>query len=287
MYESLLKFLDDIESEHPSESGRLRERQATLVRNFRKLKWPISGDSVSLPLLLNEAEMIFSTVNTAGRQSLQSTHVFDVTIVDEANQVIEAETTILFSPHIENFILCGDFNQLPATVVSMRSKELKYSRSLFDRLVLRHAYPTMFLDVQYRMHPVINGWPNCAFYDNQVQNSPLVLSDKYHKHWHKVIPPLSMLDTSAGEEETEEDGTSFFNELNVLVVMGVLEKVAVSVGNRASGTTVGVITPYKAQAERILHRVNKTRFDNCVVSVRTVDGFQAQEFDVCHSFSSS
>ena len=62
--------------------------------------------------------------------------------------------------------------------------------------------------------------------------------------------------------------------------MGVLEKVAVSVGNRASGTTVGVITPYKAQAERILHRVNKTRFDNCVVSVRTVDGFQAQEFDV-------
>ena len=66
MYESLLKFLDDIESEHPSESGRLRERQATLVRNFRKLKWPISGDSVSLPLLLNEAEMIFSTVNTAG-----------------------------------------------------------------------------------------------------------------------------------------------------------------------------------------------------------------------------
>ena len=207
--------------------------------------------------------------------------------MDEANQVIEAETTFLFSPHIQNFILCGDFNQLPATVVSMRSKELKYSRSLFDRLVLRHAYPTMFLDVQYRMHPVINGWPNCAFYDNQVQNSPLVLSDKYHKHWHKVIPPLSMLDTSAGEEETEEDGTSFFNELNVLVVMGVLEKVAVSVGNRASGTTVGVITPYKAQAERILHRVNKTRFDNCVVSVRTVDGFQAQEFDVCHSFSSS
>ena len=285
-YEKLLNFLEDFDSEDSLELNRLRELQTMLVRNFRSLKWPIARESMSSSLLLKEAEVIFSTVNTAGRQSLQSSEAFDVTIVDEANQIIEAETTILYSPYIENFILCGDFNQLQATVLSMRSKELKYSRSLFDRLVVRHGYPTMFLDIQYRMHPAINAWSNREFYCNQIQNSPHVMSDSYDKYWHKMIPPLSMLNTSDGEEETEEDGTSIFNELNILVVMGVLEKVAGSLGNRAPKTTVGVVTPYRAQAERILYRVNKTTFGNCIVSVRSVDGFQAQECDVCH-FSSS
>lgn len=64
-------------------------------------------------------------------------------------------------------VLVGDPQQLPATVLSQRSKELAFDRSLFQRLQLA-GWPTKMLRVQYRMHAHIRQFPSAHFYNNQL-----------------------------------------------------------------------------------------------------------------------
>ena len=63
------------------------------------------------------------------------------------------------------FVLVGDPQQLPATVLSKTSKALAFDRSLFERLMLA-GWPVRRLSVQYRMHAAIRAFPSRHFYDN-------------------------------------------------------------------------------------------------------------------------
>ena len=65
-------------------------------------------------------------------------------------------------------VLVGDPQQLPATVLSKRSKALAFERSLFERLQLA-GWPVHLLRVQYRMHPHIRAFPSAHFYNNELE----------------------------------------------------------------------------------------------------------------------
>lgn len=65
-------------------------------------------------------------------------------------------------------MLVGDPQQLPATVLSKRSKALAFERSLFERLMLA-GWPLKMLSVQYRMHPQIRAFPSAHFYQGNLQ----------------------------------------------------------------------------------------------------------------------
>lgn len=64
-------------------------------------------------------------------------------------------------------VLVGDPQQLPATVLSQRGKDLLFERSLFERLQTAGC-PVHMLQVQYRMHPHIREFPSKHFYENQL-----------------------------------------------------------------------------------------------------------------------
>ena len=69
-------------------------------------------------LCLKEATLVFSTVSSAGRHGMLKIP-FECGIVDEASQLVEAETTIITSiTELKQLILVGDHKQLPATVIS-------------------------------------------------------------------------------------------------------------------------------------------------------------------------
>lgn len=67
---------------------------------------------------VQHACLVFSTVSSAGGPLLQDT-AFDCAIIDEASQLVEAETTIITRrTSLKQLILVGDHKQLPATVIS-------------------------------------------------------------------------------------------------------------------------------------------------------------------------
>jgi hypothetical protein len=71
----------------------------------------------------------------------------DSVVIDEAAQLSEAETAIVFSNELSRLILVGDPKQLPSTVISNLSKSLLYGRSLFERLESQ-GHPTSMFNVQ-------------------------------------------------------------------------------------------------------------------------------------------
>ena len=84
-------------------------------------------------------------------------------------------------------VLVGDPQQLPATILSQRGKDLMFDRSLFERLQTAGC-PVHTLQVQYRMHPFIREFPSRYFYENSLKDgsascanllptSPTCLSD--------------------------------------------------------------------------------------------------------------
>jgi senataxin len=71
----------------------------------------------------------------------------DSVVIDEAAQLTEAETAIVFSNELSRLVLVGDPKQLPSTVISNLSKGLMFGRSLFERLESQ-GHPTSMFTVQ-------------------------------------------------------------------------------------------------------------------------------------------
>eukprot|EP00898_Chlorokybus_atmophyticus_P002092 jgi/Chlat1/2884/Chrsp2S00355 len=233
-------------------------------------------------LIASWVTVLFSTVGSAGGAVLaKHGGLFDTVLVDEAAQLVEAETAIVMvRPGVRRLWLVGDTKQLPATVISRLAesvinqvdvKDRGYGRSLFQRLQSNGLEPQL-LDTQYRMHPAISAWPRAQFYDGRVVDGPNV------KQNNNVNDPLlgphgpyAVFDVGNSCEERNENGSSF----NVVEVKGPLE--------------IGLISPYQAQVSKLQAEVDALRpswpysaegkplFE---VSVRTVDGFQGSERDI-------
>jgi superfamily I DNA and/or RNA helicase len=87
--------------------------------------------------ILQGARVVLSTVSMAGSSSMAEAGGFDLCVIDEAAQLVEAESCIVVArwPGLRSLVLVGDHQQLPATVISQEAKRQGYGRSMFERLV--------------------------------------------------------------------------------------------------------------------------------------------------------
>jgi len=114
--------------------------------------------------LILKTPILCTTLSMAGIEKLEiMKDMVDYLIVDEACQAIEPSCLIPFELSPKRVILVGDQNQLPATTFSENAETTKFSRSLFERLLLA-GYEKTMLKVQYRMHPLIRCFPSQTFY---------------------------------------------------------------------------------------------------------------------------
>eukprot|EP00899_Mesostigma_viride_P025252 jgi/Mesvir1/5911/Mv00680-RA.1 len=239
--------------------------------------------------VLRGARIVFCTVATAGRDLLrEKAGVFHTVVVDEAAQLVEAETSILLASTatmcMEQLVLLGDPMQLPATVLSSNAKACGYDRSLFERLQL-NGWPVLLLDTQYRMHPDISCWPNLAFYNGRIRDAPSVCSPQLHRQhdmWRAQVlqgapRAFAFVDVPMGHEEWDGAGNaSFLNRLEEVVARGLVRKLTASMSGGERTLKIGIISPYKAQVLRIEEELST----GYAADVQTVDGFQGQERDV-------
>lgn len=215
-HSSAAEILSSVRSELDAKTSSIaktrsgRERRAiyaelkTLRAEFREREKRVVRD------LLKESRVIFATLHGAGGKLLRD-ESFDVLIVDEAAQALEAQCWIpvlLSGMGVGKLILAGDHLQLGPTIMSKASgKKVKMEKTkkkkaeseiegavealrlevkmdfekttletaLFSRLLALYGEDIKtLLNVQYRMHASICAFPSATLYDNKLVSHPSV-----------------------------------------------------------------------------------------------------------------
>jgi senataxin len=221
--------------------------------------------------ILNEAHIVFTTLNSAGHESLNTTDSFNVVIVDEAAQATEAAILVPLvfcgSKPMRNVVLVGDPQQLRATAFSVSSSSQAASsetniltmtdradeilqRSLFERLEMS-GHSVHLLNLQYRMHPSISVFPRNVFYDGLLKDSPSVLSLK--EGFHRLFPPFMFLNVTAQRQASSHGQRSNEAEAEAVFQVYAALKTAAT-GDSPLPGRVGILTPYREQL-RLLRRI--------------------------------
>ena len=220
--------------------------------------------------VLKYSKIVFSTLSTSGQKRLESMGKINSLIVDEAGQSVEAETLIPLQWGPKKCLLIGDIKQLPATVISQDAKELKFSRSLMERLINDCKQPYSMLDTQYRMNPEISRFPNSKYYGGQLKNAALVARPEYQINY---LSKYSF--THVAGQESKGPSQSFTNLNEVSAIAWHIQTLAQMNINIQS--QVSIITFYKDQADLIYQNL-KNKYPN--IKVKTVDSFQGGESDI-------
>jgi len=204
---------------------------------------------------------------------------FDLAIIDEASQ-LTVPALLGALRFARRFVLVGDERQLPPLVVSAEAGAAGLSRSLFSALLARWGEAaTVALVRQYRMHPLICGFPSREFYggalvaDGEARTARLDL--RLERDDPLALPldparPVVFVDVPA-RDAPEGKASAAQAEVARRLVLRL----------RAAGVSaerIGVIAPYRAQVAAI-RRLLAAKGETAVV-VDTVDRFQGGEREV-------
>ncbi|XP_015608745.1 DNA-binding protein SMUBP-2 [Cephus cinctus] len=268
-----IKDIKQTEQENGAVSRRLRE--------LDKEYWNRSNRLMSD--ILRRHSVVLCTLNSATPGENVLRHVpkdyFNVIIVDEASQALEASTWIAL-PNAEKAILVGDFNQLPPVVMCKTAADRGLNVSLMERAVKKlsnEAFRSLCL--QFRMNKEIMSWSNEQFYKNNLEASSTVAG-----HLLKDLPAvqdtaitsnsLVFVDTCGCDCEEYGIGFDTISKGNMGEAIVVDAVVAALVCAGVSQNDIGVITPYALQVD-FIRRLLATR--SITVEVSTVDSFQGRE----------
>lgn len=197
------------------------------------------------------ARVVCSTISGRAGPILDA-QKFDVVLVDEAAQCMEAWLWSLLREEVHTIVMVGDIHQLPA-LVSQDGEKLNYGQSMMQRL-LKLNYPSTFLHEQHRMHPDIVAFPNKMFYGGR-------LTTKHDAHMCD-LPAYRVVNV---QSECAQIGTSYVNETEAEHVVKIASQL------REHYDRVVLISPYRAQTRTLLSMGAEY--------VHTVDSFQGQEAD--------
>lgn len=269
-----------------------RERESKCVDNL------VRGSNVAV-----------ATLHGAGGHQLKN-QKFDVVIIDEASQALEAQCWIpLLSA--EKVVLAGDHLQLPPTVKSTNLKPkdkngkvsadkddapkkeilkgVSLERTLFDRLLSLHGSGIKrMLTTQYRMHEKIMRFPSDELYESKLMAADAVKSRLLADLPYEIQgtddtqEPLVFWDTQGGDfPEKAEDkeigqkeallGESKSNEMEAMVAARHVDNL-VEAGIKPED--IAVITPYNGQLALLSQML---RGKHPGLELGSVDGFQGRE----------
>ena len=241
------------------------------------------------PTLIRLADVIGATCIGIGTDVRFDDLEFDMVIADEAGQ-IQVMDLLVPLVRAKRAILVGDHKQLPPFADTDLKQELDDDETLLE-LVESSLFEQLFeatphtnkvtLDTQYRMPEVIANFVKRQFYEGRyktckdfsyndaVFNHPLVFIDTKlaSQHWEKTIP-------------REDESTSFTNLFEADLIVRLIQLYLPHLDENVD-QNLGVIVPYKAQAE-IIHRMIRRQlpsFSDKTLKelVATVDSFQGKE----------
>jgi senataxin len=220
--------------------------------------------------MVESANIVFSTLCSAGQALVRNMTKPDMLIVDEAAQALESELLIAVSCQPRSLVLIGDPLQLPATSRSSAPAVAKVSA--MERLMHVPAQACALLDTQYRMHSEICSFPARHFYKAALRSaegldlrtSPVAAAD-----W----PPYMFVDMAQGYEHVLPT-KSIQNAVEANAIVRLALHLRDQLGVRLELHVV-VVTFYAAQQKRI--RASAAAAAVSELAVHTVDSFQGSE----------
>lgn len=283
-------------------NGRERKAIYTDMKDLRKEYREREKQCVTT--LVSGSKVVLATLHGAGGFRLRNEQ-FDVVIIDEASQALEAQCWIpLLSA--KKVVLAGDHLQLPPTIKSSDSKSSKPGKdiskaegesssletTLFDRLLTLHGPGVKrMLNTQYRMHEKIMRFPSNEMYDSELIAAPSVADHLLTTLPYPVLEtddtrePLIFYDTQGGdfpETTALSDPTSKSSVLtdnsksNPSEALLVKRHLTALTRAGVLPSDIAVITPYNAQLSLLSHDLDlKTLFPG--LEFGSVDGFQGRE----------
>jgi superfamily I DNA and/or RNA helicase len=223
-----------------SKPGAKRREIYAELKELRKELY--SREKGAIDNLISGSSVVLSTLNMAGSKLLKHRR-FDVVIIDEAGQALEAECWLAMLL-ADKVILAGDHCQLPPTVSSPNAERGGLAITLFERLVSRNPETVSLLNIQYRMNHLIMDWSSAEFYHGKlVADSSVANHSLSTEHEQSVLRLIDTVGFDCLEAQVDED-QSKYNEGEAKLVVNYLLKL---VTGGISPKNIAVITPYNAQ----------------------------------------
>ena len=216
-------------------------------------------------------------------------NLFDLLIVDEASQCdIPSALPLLYRS--KRAVIIGDARQLKhiTKIDPHRSQQLLdahgwgddnsfgYNNSLFDLTISRSPSGAIMLQDHYRSHSDIVGFSNRKWYDGNLQT--------WTDYDRLKNPPGGRF----GIRWTDVSGTARRPRGGSVLIPGeaeaVVDQVADLLMTQRFDGTVGIVTPFRAQAnmirEQVVRRVPPDIRGRAQLIVDTAHGFQGDERDI-------
>lgn len=251
----------------------LRDTSLLLLKNEiagrygtgRRKKFTIRDIKQKSEEFLKEYPIVLSTTYSA-RSCISKDLIFDYVIMDEASQV-DIKTGALALSCAQNAVIVGDDKQLPNVIsreeeIALSAIQTTYKVSdcynaathsfLQSCLEVFRNAPVTLLREHYRCHPKIIGFCNSRFYDGELTAMTTDRNDA------KV---LQVIQTVPGNHAR--------GHLNRREIDVIISEVLPECKDTES---IGIITPYRAQAEAINQAVGKD-------IASTVHKYQGRECD--------
>lgn len=266
------KFKRNFGYHERQERNMLKQEAKVLKADADVLEFYIIND------ILNTSDVIACTLVGASHPMLRGKR-YQTVFIDEAAQALEPACWIPIL-RAARVVFAGDHHQLPPTIKSVEAAREGLAKTLFEKCIEHHPQTASMLQVQYRMNEHIMQFPSAYFYNNR-----LIADDSVRNHSISNLPVIDFVDTAGcGFNETQDPETlSRFNDDEAQLLIRQLEKVVEQVGTEEWNHTIGIITPYSAQVERLVKLAEASEVLSNVqrfLTINTVDAFQGQERDI-------
>ncbi len=247
--------------------------------------------------LFDEARVVASTLVGSANKILVG-QKFSTLFIDEAAQALEPACWIAIR-RASRVVLAGDHQQLPPTIKCYEAMKAGLGKTLMERVVENQPNAVTPLKVQYRMNDAIMKFSSDMFYGGQLTSAPEV----QNRGILDLDIPIQWIDTSqfdAADLSSMNENEEAFDyheqfvgeshgrinkpeaELCIKTLIDYINKIGKQrfIDERLD---VGIISPYRVQAQYLRSLIKKNEFlrpFRNVVTVNTVDGFQGQERDI-------
>jgi len=254
--------------------------------------------------LINQAQAVFATLfSSCTSPALQRS--FDTVIIDEASMGPLPQIALAAAKAKKQVIIVGDFYQLPPILTipkrknssdNSRTRELTkkvedvFKKDIFTAAGIMQAVESgekhallAKLDTQRRMHPDIANMARTFVYKKHLKDHISVKKRKCPAWATSVLgnAPLVTVNIDWMHPHCQPDGGSCINLISASVCLQLAALYAQRLPEPKDNDppSIGIITPYRPQANRIASFVEGTGLSSRV-AVGTVHTFQGNECDL-------
>ncbi len=264
--------------------GAWGKRLTEVEQSLRKLREEIKDEAAQV---CRAARVVGCTLSTAATDPVIYRDHYDFVLLDEASMAYIPQVFFAASLAGDKLVVSGDFRQLsPIALAKTPGVERWLKRDIFEEAGITDSFEKgqtpdiAVLRLQRRMHPAIAGFANDFVYRGLLYNAPET-SGRAAMAAAGPCPgsALTLVDLGDLPAFCCRHGSSRFNPLSAFLALALARQI------RLSGLTVGLLTPYAAQA-RLLNALTAgflgsagIRSEAAGLVAATVHRFQGAEQD--------